>query len=96
MELDIDQVKHLASLARIDLSREDLEELSKQLGNIFDQFESLRGLNLESVAPTAHIADSTNITREDQVGNSLTTDEVLVNAPMRNGDFFQVNPVLEE
>ena len=96
MELDIDQVKHLASLARIELSLEDLQELSLQLGNIFDQFESLRDLNLEGVAPTAHIADSTNVTREDQVGHSLSTNDVLINAPVRNGDFFQVNAVLEE
>jgi len=96
MELDIEQVKHLASLARIDLSLEDCQELSQQLGDIFDQFESLRDLNLEGVTPTAHIADSTNVTREDQVGHCLATEDVLINAPVRNGDFFQVNPVLEE
>lgn len=96
MEIDISQVKHLASLAKIDLSEEEIQELSKDLGNIFDQFESLRDLIIERVDPTAHIADASNVTREDQIGDCLTTENVLSNAPRRDGDFFRVNAVLEE
>ena len=96
MEIDISQVKHLAALAKIDLSEEEIQELSKDLGDIFDQFESLRDLIIERVDPTAHIADASNVTREDQIGDCLTTENVLSNAPRRDGDFFRVNAVLEE
>ena len=96
MELDINQVKHLASLARIDLSEEEIQGLAKDLGDIFDLFESLRDLDIERVNPTAHIADVFNVTREDQIGDCLSTENVLSNAPRRDGDFFRVNAVLEE
>ena len=96
MELDINHVKHLASLARIDLSEEEIQELAKDLGDIFDQFESLRDLNIERVNPTALNADVFNVTREDQIGDCLSTENVLSNAPRRDGDFFRVNAVLEE
>ncbi len=96
MELDRTQVEHIAALARIDLTDEEVESFGEQLAQILEQFELLRLLDTSGVPPTGHAADLNTVTREDVAQDCLPPEDVLSNAPRREGEFFRVKAVLEE
>ena len=96
MALDRIQVEHIAALARIDLTDEEIESFGQQLSLILEQFELLRQLDTTGVPPTGHAADLNTVTREDVAQECLPPVDVLRNAPRREGAFFRVKAVLEE
>ena len=96
MSIDREQVQHIAALARISLSKDEMEAFTQQLSDILDQFEILQNLDTSGVAPTAHVAGLDNVLRDDEPGSSLESEQSLLNAPRRRGDFFQVRAVLDE
>ncbi len=87
-----DEVEHVARLARLALSDEELERLGGQLNAILDAVGKVSELDLEGVEPTAHPLDVVNVWREDEPRASLDADEALANAPDREGTFFRVPP----
>ena len=95
MELDRAQVEHIAALARIDLTDEEVESFGQQLSQILEQFELLRQLDTTGVSPTGHAAGLNTVTREDVAQDCLPPEDVLGNAPRREGEFFRVKAVLE-
>ena len=96
MPLERSQVEHIAALARIGLSEEEVQMFGEQLSNILEQFEVLTELDTTGVAPTGHVGGLQTVMREDVAQESLDSEDVLKNAPCREGDFFRVNAVLEE
>ena len=96
MPLDRSDVEHIAALARIGLTEEEIATFQEQLSNILDQFELLKQLDTSSVEPTGHAVEVSSVMREDIAEDSLTPEETLLNAPRRRDDFFQVKAVLEE
>jgi aspartyl-tRNA(Asn)/glutamyl-tRNA(Gln) amidotransferase subunit C len=90
--LDIHDV---AGLARVSLTPEEEAQFGGQLNQILRYVEQLRKLDVSEVEPTAHAAPRVNVTREDEVRPSLTTEEALRNAPARVGDLFQVPRIIE-
>ena len=99
MPLDTALVQHLATLARIGLTEEELETLREQLSHILEQFEVLSELDATGAFPTSRAEDSTHgggVMREDIAADSLDSAEVLQNAPRLEGEFFRVKVVLEE
>ncbi len=96
MELERTVVEHLALLARVGLTDEEVETYRQQLSHILEQFELLRQLDTTGVTPTGHAADLETITREDVSEDCLPADAVLSNAPRREGGLFRVKAVLEE
>ena len=96
MPLERSQVEYIASLARIGLTEEQVQLLGEQLSDILEQFEVLRELDTSGVAPTGHASGLQTVMREDVARDSLDSEDVLKNAPRREGEFFRVNPVLEE
>ena len=96
MPLERSEVEHIASLARIGLTEEELEMFGEQLSNILDQFEVLTELDTSDVTPTGHASGLQSVMREDLAEDSLDHEDVLKNAPRREGEFFRVNAVLEE
>ena len=96
MALDRNEVEHIARLARIGLTDEDLANLGEQLSNIMEQFRVLSDVDTTGVAPTAHPVQLETVMRDDVPNRSLESEEVLSNAPRREGDLFRVKPVLEE
>ena len=96
MPLDRTDVEHIAALARIGLSEDEIATFQEQLSNILDQFELLKRLDTSSVAPTGHAVEVSSVMREDVAEESLTPEDTLLNAPRRRDDFFQVKAVLEE
>lgn len=93
--MDIDQVRKVAKLARLDLADADLPVLAKQLTSILAYVDQLKQLNTDGVEPMAHPLSIQNVFRADEPGVSLLVDEALSNAPSRNGNFFGVPAVLD-
>ena len=89
-------VEHVAHLARLGLTEEELARLEGQLNHIVDQYAVLAELDTEHIPPTAQTIELENILREDAVRPGLERDEILGLAPQRAGDYFVVPPILGE
>jgi aspartyl-tRNA(Asn)/glutamyl-tRNA(Gln) amidotransferase subunit C len=87
-------VEHVAHLARLGLSADEVTQLEGQLNHILEQFAVLSQLDTESIAPTARVIELENVLRDDIVRPSLTVEEALADAPERSGDHFAVPAVL--
>jgi len=87
-------VEHVALLARLELTAEEKELYTKQLNDILLYAEMLNQLDTEGVLPTAHVLPLNNVFRDDAAGEHLTADEVLANAPRRDGLFFIVPKIV--
>lgn len=95
MSLTSDQVKHIALLARVGLVPEELERYRSQLENILDHFQMLQEVDTENIPTTSNPVPLESVLREDEPGSSSPKEEVLDNAPRREGDYFKVRAVLE-
>ena len=96
MPLDRAQVRHIAALARIGISGDEIDVYAGQLSDIIDQFEALNELDTAGVEPTGHAGDLRAVMRDDSPADSLSADQALSNAPRREGEFFRVRAVLDE
>ena len=96
MPLERSDVEHIAALARIGLSEEEITTFQEQLSNILDQFELLKQLDTSGVEPTGHAVEVNSVMRDDVPEESYSPEDVLQNAPRQEGDFFRVKAVLEE
>jgi len=92
--LSRDDVAHVAHLARLGLTDEELGRLEGQLNHILDQYAILAQLDTEDIPPTAQTIELENILRDDVARDSLDPEDVLRNAPDRDGEFFVVPAIL--
>jgi aspartyl-tRNA(Asn)/glutamyl-tRNA(Gln) amidotransferase subunit C len=92
MPITEDQVLHVARLARLDMSHDEVERLTRELGAILDAVSKVSELDLAGVPPTSHPLDLVNVWAEDEPHASLPVDVALANAPAREGDMFRVPP----
>jgi aspartyl-tRNA(Asn)/glutamyl-tRNA(Gln) amidotransferase subunit C len=88
-------VEHVAALARLPLSDDELVRFTDELGGILEHAEDLAALDLDGVEPTAHPLPLTNVVRPDQVRPSLPRDEVLAQAPAVEDGRFRVPRILD-
>ncbi len=95
MKLSREEVLHIARLARLGLTEEDVDKFREQLSNILENFEILRQVDTTDVPPTAQSIALQNVMRDDEVTPSLAPEDILANAPRREGDCFRVRAVLE-
>jgi aspartyl-tRNA(Asn)/glutamyl-tRNA(Gln) amidotransferase subunit C len=95
MKLSREEVMHIAALARMGLSEAEIEKAREQLSNILENFEVLKEIDTTNVPPTAQSIHLVNVMREDVSRESLTAEQVLANAPDREGEFIKLRPVLE-
>jgi len=93
--MDIDEVRKVARLARLDLPEADLATMAQQLTAILGYMDQLKELDTDSVEPLAHPLPVQNVFRVDELRPSLTVEEALRNAPARAGDFFAVPAILD-
>jgi len=96
MKLSREEVLHIATLCRLGVSEEDVGRFSEQLSNILENFEVLKQVDTTNVPPTAQSIPLQNVMRKDEITPSLSQEDVLANAPRREGDSFRVKAVLEE
>ena len=92
MAISRDEVLHVARLARLALTDEEVERLGAQLNAILEAVGKVAELDLEGVEPTAHPLELVNVSAEDEPRESLTVEEALTNAPDREAGFFRVPP----
>jgi aspartyl-tRNA(Asn)/glutamyl-tRNA(Gln) amidotransferase subunit C len=89
-----EEVRHIARLARLKLSEDEVEKFTEQLSHILEHAARVRELNLDGLEPLTHAVDRTNVMREDEVKEGLLSEEALKNAPDREGDFFRIPPIV--
>jgi aspartyl-tRNA(Asn)/glutamyl-tRNA(Gln) amidotransferase subunit C len=88
--LDRDQVLHVARLARLELSDDEVDRMAAELSNVLDHIEKIRELDLDGVPPTAHVIDVVNALRADEPEPSLPREVILAAAPEPLHDGFGV------
>ena len=88
--IDRDQVLHVARLARLRLSDEDVERMSSELSTILDHIEKISELDLDDVEPTSHVVEVENVLRADEPRPSWPREEILDGAPAVRDDGFEV------
>jgi len=96
MKISKDDVTNVAELARLEVTEEETEIFTEQLGNILEYIEKLNELDTDNVEPTSHVLDISTPLREDKVVKWLSIEEVLQNAPESEDDFFVVPQVIED
>lgn len=94
MAITRDEVLHVARLARLELTEEEIERLTVQLGAILEAVGKVAELDLSDVPPTSHPLDLVNVWGEDEPHASLPLVDALANAPEREGDLFRVPPTV--
>ena len=94
MPVEID-IEHVARLARLELTDEEKTRLREQLGVILEAAAKVSEVATDDVPPTAYAIARSNVLRPDEITPSLTTDEVLSNAPEVEDDRFKVPRVVE-
>ena len=88
--IDRAQVLHVARLARLQLSEEEVERMSRELSAVLDHVEKIGELDLEGVPPTSHVVEVQNALRADEPRPSLAHDEALAPAPAEQDGGFAV------
>jgi aspartyl-tRNA(Asn)/glutamyl-tRNA(Gln) amidotransferase subunit C len=87
-------VEHVAHLARLGLTPDELSRLEGELNHILDQYATLAELDTDHIPPTAQVIELENILRDDVARPSMPAEAVLANAPERDGDAFVVPAIL--
>lgn len=95
MKISEEEVKHIASLAKLNLSEEEVQKYSKDLGDIATFVEQLNEVDVTGVEPTAHILDIKNVFRKDENISTFEREEILKNAPSKEAGCISVPRVVE-
>ncbi|WP_058306154.1 Asp-tRNA(Asn)/Glu-tRNA(Gln) amidotransferase subunit GatC [Gracilibacillus massiliensis] len=94
-DISKDQVKHVANLARLAVTDEEVEMFTKQLGDIINYAELLNELDTDNVEPTTHVLDLKNVMRKDEPKEWIKKEDALKNAPDQKDGQFRVPSILE-
>ncbi|MGB3651306.1 MAG: Asp-tRNA(Asn)/Glu-tRNA(Gln) amidotransferase subunit GatC [Rivularia sp. (in: cyanobacteria)] len=94
--IDREQVRKVAHLARLELTAEEEEKFTTQLGDIIDYFEQLSELDVTNVPPTTRAIDVSNVTREDNLQPYPNREEILQSAPEQEGEYFKVPKIMNQ
>lgn len=95
MTLTLEEVEHIAELARLRLTEEEKERYREQLSAILDYAARLQELDTSDIPPTSSVLPTRSVLRPDQPQPGLTIEELLKNAPDTEGRQFRVPPILE-
>ena len=95
MKLSREEVRHVATLARLRLTPEEEGRLTEQLENILQYMEKLNQLDISGVEPFSHAVDVVNAFRDDKVTNHPNAEALLANAPDKDQTFFKVPKIIE-
>ncbi|MBR5227382.1 MAG: Asp-tRNA(Asn)/Glu-tRNA(Gln) amidotransferase subunit GatC [Clostridia bacterium] len=95
MKITEQEVRHIASLARLRLSDDEVEKLGEELGQIKEFVETLNEVDVSSVDATAYILDKQNVLREDELKPSFDRELILKNAPAKEAGCISVPKVVE-
>ncbi len=93
--LTTEEVRHIALLARVGMTDEEVEQMRYQLSDILAQFEALSRVDTGDLEPTGHSVDLLSVMRDDVSRSSFLREDALANAPNREEDLIRVKAVLE-
>jgi aspartyl-tRNA(Asn)/glutamyl-tRNA(Gln) amidotransferase subunit C len=93
-KITLDDVRHVAKLARLAIRDDELHRFAEQLESILGYVDKLNEANVEGVEPLAHATPLHNVLRDDVVEPSLPLEQVLRNAPETDGPFFKVPKII--
>jgi len=96
MKISLQEVEHVARLARLELSAAEKERMRRELDGILSYIDKLRAVDTSGVEPTSHAVPVTNVMRDDTERPSLPPEDMLANAPDRHGELFRVPRIIEE
>jgi aspartyl-tRNA(Asn)/glutamyl-tRNA(Gln) amidotransferase subunit C len=88
--ISLETVRHVAKLARLQLSADEEKLYTEQLGKIIEYFDELAAIDTKDVEPMSHALPVCNVMREDVVERDFTHEQLLKNAPDVEGEFFRV------
>lgn len=94
MTIGIEDVRHVAMLARLEMSSQEEAKFMEQLNAILEAAQKLQALNTEDVEPTAHVLPLHNVFREDNYRPSMEQKKIVANAPEEEDGFFKVPKIL--
>ncbi len=94
MSVTLKDVEHIAELARLKFSKDELENFTHQLNQILEYMEKLNELDTKNIKPLSHPIEGNNIFREDELKPSISREEALKNAPDSDDEFFKVPKVI--
>lgn len=95
-KITADDVRKVAKLSRLNLPEETIATYTGQLERILDYVDQLQAVDTEGVPPTTRAVEVVNVTREDAVVSTDVREEMLDQAPQREGDFFRVPKILAD
>ena len=95
MRITTEEVRHIAALARVGMTSREIQLMRDQMSNILEHFDVLQQVDTEGLEPTGHSVDLESVMRDDREEASRDIEDVLANAPRREGDFVRVRAVLE-
>ena len=95
MKVEIENLRKIAHLARINIRPEEEEKLRQEMSNILTWVEKLKTLDTEGVMPLTHLTSEVNVLRKDEAKNTISTTDALKNAPEHDNCFFKVPKVLK-
>lgn len=94
MSLSIEDVRHVAALARLGMDDAELTNMQEQLSSILEHIQVLNELDTDAISPTAQVIEMTNVWRTDEVAASFPQDVAIQNAADARDGFFAVSAVL--
>lgn len=95
MSISKEEVKHIALLAKLNLTESQVEKYSNDLSNIVDYANELANIDITGVEPTNHILDISNVFKKDAEEKSFDREDILKNAPSKSGGCISVPKVVE-
>lgn len=95
MKISKEQVEHVANLARLNLTEDEKEQMTKDMEAIINFADEINSLDINNVDPTAHVIPINNVFRKDEVKESMDRDELLSNAPNKENGCFSVPRIVE-
>ena len=96
MKLSMDEVRHVAELAKLELSDEEINQYAMQLSAILDYAEQIQGVDTSSVPPTPYVLPLHNVMRDDNLSICLPNEAAVANAADAKDGYFRVRAVFEE
>ena len=95
MSVSKEELYHIANLAKLEITEENVSELTQKISDIVEFSNALLDVDIEGVKPTAHILDIKNVFRKDEIKASFNRENILQNAPKSQGGCVSVPKTVE-
>ena len=95
MNISKEELKHIASISRINITEDKLDSYVEAISNVLDVANKIKEVNTDNIKETTHISENTNVFRKDEIKPSYSRDEILKNAPTKESGCISLPKVVE-